>query len=230
MSDEVEQAGTEPTNTSEETQTTEAVTPEESGGTLLTGGAPDAGKPEEEGDGEKAAADESGGEDGGDDAPDVPEEYEFKAPEGVEVDKELAEAITPILQKYKFTQEMADEVNEIYANHIQKHQEASIKAFETQLDTWVKELKTDPEIGGEHFAENAGIAAEAVKELGSPELFELLDTTGVGNHPALFKFVLKVGKELAEDQPGSGATTTRVEKQDYEKLYPNMVTENPRRI
>jgi hypothetical protein len=43
------------------------------------------------------------------------------------------------------------------------------------------------------------LAGRAARELGGEEFVNLMDTTGVGNHPAFIRFNMKVGAMMAED-------------------------------
>lgn len=139
----------------------------------------------------------------------VPEEYAFTMPEGMEMDQGLTAAVSPILKELGLTQAQADKLVGVYAQHQAAQGKATQDAFTQQQDEWTKALKTDPEFGGEAFDKNAGIAAAALQKFGSPELIEFLNGTGAGNNPALVKFVWQIGKMVVEDQPGSGSAATQ---------------------
>lgn len=150
---------------------------------------------------------EADGEDKGEQG-EVPESYEFNMPEGWELDAPLVEAVSPVLKKYGVTQEDAQSLADALTNSRQAGADALAEAqaahFNQQLEDWAEELRTDNEIGGERFGENAKVARDAIEKFGSPELTQLLNETGYGNNPALFKFALNVGRFLSEDQPGRG--------------------------
>ena len=155
----------------------------------------------------------------------APEEYEFAMPEGMEMDKGMADAIGPMFKELNLSQEQANSITDAYAKQIQSHAEAQQTAFTKQLDDWASELKNDSEVGGDAFKENTGIAANAIKVLGSPELSELMESTGMGNNPAMFKFALAVGRALAEDQPGSSGIASD-ESVIENRMYPNETAVN----
>ncbi len=55
------------------------------------------------------------------------------------------------------------------------------------------------EFGSEQlFQRNMGMAHKTVKAYGDNEFVAFLEQTGLGNHPAMVKFMSKVGKELTE--------------------------------
>ena len=180
-------------------------------GTVLTGD-------QQTGEGEGAG--EGAGEGEGEGESQVPEAYEFTMPEGMELDQAMADAATPVFKELGLTQEQADKLVALQADAVQRQAEASQAAFDKQLNDWATELKNDSEFGGDAFDENAGIARTAIDKLGSEGLKDMLDSTGIGNHPELFKFCLKVGKLLSEDDPGSG-DAGEGETSIAERMYPN---------
>lgn len=164
---------------------------------------------------------DSDGEGGDSEAGEVPESYEFEMPEGMELDQGLADAVTPVFKELGLNQEQASKLTSAYAQVKQQEVQQAQADFDKQLDQWASEIKNDKEIGGEAFDANAAIARKAVDEFGSPELKDLLDNTGFGNNPHIFKFMLSVGKLLNEDQPGSGERA-REDVPTEQALYPDM--------
>ncbi len=156
----------------------------------------------------------------GNQAAEVPDTYEFNMPDGLELDAGLAEAASPVFKELGLSQDQADKLTGLMAEHQQQQAQAQADAFTQQLDSWATEIKNDAEIGGEAFEKNAAVARQAIEKLGSPELNEMLAGTGIGNHPAMFKFALAVGKLLAEDQPGSGDRAGSNGSAES-RLYPN---------
>ena len=152
--------------------------------------------------------------------PEVPDEYAFTMPEGMEMDNALAEAIGPIFKDLGLSQDQATQLVDAYAKNIQSSQAASDAAFNKQMEDWKAELKNDPDIGGDDFDKNVGIAIQAIDKFGSPELRNVLDTTGLGNNPEVIKFLHKVGSLTVEDQPGSG-NRAAAETSAEQRLYPN---------
>lgn len=175
----------------------------------------------EQQDGEQSGDADSDGEGGDSEAGEVPDSYEFEVPEGMELDQGLADAVTPVFKELGLNQEQASKLTSAYAQVKQQEAQQAQADFDKQLDQWASEIKNDKEIGGEAFDANAAIARKAVDEFGSPELKELLDTTGFGNNPHIFKFMLSVGKLLNEDQPGSGERA-REDVPTEQALYPDM--------
>jgi hypothetical protein len=151
--------------------------------------------------------------------------YEFTAPEGMELDQSLVDAATPVFQELGLTQEQADKLVGVYADRLQAQAQDAEQAFSDQLESWATELKNDKDFGGDKFEENAAIARSAIDKFGSDELRELLDSTGVGNHPAMVRFAHAIGRLVSEDQPGVGSKSGSTSSRE-ERMYPDMAQSN----
>ena len=145
----------------------------------------------------------------------VPEgDYEFKMPEGMEVDKALANRAQGVFKEMGLTQGQADKLTSMIAEQRVDDSQSGQAAYQKQIDGWVNDIKSDPDMGGDNFAKNAGVAAKAVDKFGSSELKEFFNSTGAGNHPELFRFAMNVGKTISEDQPGSGDNANQADATD----------------
>lgn len=149
--------------------------------------------------------------------PVVPDSYDLKMPEGVQLDSAAAEEFTAIAKELKLDQAAAQKLADIGAKMATRQAEAHAQLVET----WTEQVKTDKEIGGDKLDQNLGIARKAIDTFGTPELKALLNSTGLGNHPEVVKLAFKVGKAISEDRfvQGSpkGADTDMAKK-----LFPNM--------
>lgn len=131
----------------------------------------------------------------------VPESYEFKMPDGVELDSAAADEFTAIAKELKLDQAAAQKVADVGAKMAQRQAEAHAKLVET----WVEQVKTDKEFGGDKLEENLGIARKALESFGTPELRDVLNATGFGNHPEVIRAFYKMGKAVSEDRFVKGA-------------------------
>ena len=151
----------------------------------------------------------------------VPDQYEVKLDEGMELDKALLELFTPVFKDMEMTNEEVQKLaekfvpwitqkeDEIRSSMIEKHKE-TVKAWGEEA---VRQLGTDS-------ARQLGYAAKARDKFGSKEFVEMVNETGIGNHPEMVKFLVKVGKTISEDKFVDGSGT---QKADLLKiLYPTM--------
>jgi hypothetical protein len=171
----------------------------------------------------------------------VPETYDLKltvqGEDGKEaevaIDNALLETATPILKELKLTNEQANKV----AALVPKVQERLIQqqndAFAETRTQWAKQAQEDPEIGGKNWKSTQSLAAKALDHFVGPaaddkgnknEFRQLLDDTGLGNHPAMIRFCRKVGEGLAEDGTlARGSEGPRAKPDRLEALYPEDV-------
>lgn len=194
----------------------------EESGSLLTD-SPDASS-EESGDtgseettgGEEATGDETGDSEQSDT---VTTYADFDLPEGMTVDQVTLDEVTPIFKDLGLTQEQAQKLVSTYASRVQAGEQERVDAFNQLMNDWRDQSLNDKEFGGDNFQENVGIAKQALDKFGTPELSKLLEEHGVGNHPEVIRFMIKVGRLTQEDNPGNGDKSN--EKQDRVSiLYP----------
>lgn len=149
--------------------------------------------------------------------PQVPEAYEFEMPDGVEVDKAAAADLSALAKELKLDQSTAQKIADAGARMVQRQMEAHAKLVES----WVESVKADKDIGGDKLDEHLAVARKAMDTFGSPELKELLNSSGLGNHPAVIKTFWRAGRAISEDKIVTGSP--KADGQDLaSKLYPSM--------
>ena len=127
--------------------------------------------------------------------PAEPVEYAFTTPDGAApLDPKRVEAFTALAKELKLPADTAQKVVDLAAQEAK----ASAEAHTALVQSWADEVKADKTLGGDNLSASALVARKAI-DLGPPELKELLNSTGLGNHPAVFKWAHAVGKALSED-------------------------------
>lgn len=149
--------------------------------------------------------------------PQVPESYDLQMPEGIELDKASADEFTTIAKELKLDQAAAQKLADIAAKQAQRQVEAHTKLVES----WVESVKADKDIGGDKLEENLGIARKALDTFGTPELRDVLNASGLGNHPEVIRAFVKAGKAISEDKFVAGAPKGS-DTDPARKLFPNM--------
>lgn len=134
----------------------------------------------------------------------APEKYEFTAGEGVELDTEALKDFEPVARDLNLTNEQAQKLVDAYPKILAGVQQRQAEAWQAQTEQWAADVKADKEIGGDKLTANLSAAQRALEQFGDPELKEYLDSTGLGNHPALVKAFIKVGKAMSEDKVVTG--------------------------
>jgi hypothetical protein len=156
----------------------------------------------------------------------APETYDLKAPEGLEVDDGLLADLGFWARKLDLTneatQKLVDDGLKDYAELVQTRT-AAMRA------EWVAEAKADPDIGGKAFDANLEIAHKAINEVAKevPGFRELLNVSGMGDHPVMIRAWHWVGRSISEDAYVSGGDAPK-ESDDLKdpevlarRLYPD---------
>ena len=150
--------------------------------------------------GDANAADEEKKGDGKDDGGDVePKPYELHVPDGFVLDTEMVDAATPLLQKYKVTNEDAQALADLVTQKVQKEMDGFHEGNRQLVEGWKKALVSDAEIGGKNLKQNLGIGLKALNRFGDAELVQILQDSGLEYHPAVVRFFHKVGSAISED-------------------------------
>lgn len=99
---------------------------------------------------------------------------------------------------------------------LQKEAEIQAKTRQEQQETWAQQTQT---LLGERWQEEVSRAVRAADVFGGPELRQLLEETGLGNHPAIVRTFARVGKRIAEDASVAGAPGACTDKTFAQALY-----------
>lgn len=150
-----------------------------------------------------AAADPNKGEDPkGDDPkqPEIPEEYEFKLADGLEINDQMKADFTAIAKECKLTQDQADKLIELHSKILLD----LVEQGNQQKEQWMSETE---KLG---YANTAGQknAKLALDTFGGSEATKALVETGVIFNPHVFKMMCCIGELLSEDNAPEGKPPT----------------------
>jgi hypothetical protein len=99
--------------------------------------------------------------------------------------------------------------------------QAEMQQWVEQQKSWVEDAKADAEFGNDKFDESIAVAVKARDSFGTSEFNEMLDSSGLGNHPEMIRFLHRVGKAISENSVIVGGTTTSQLTREA-VLYPSM--------
>lgn len=137
----------------------------------------------------------------------APEAYtDFTLPEGMDMDVGTLDAFKGLAKELNIPQEAAQKLIDLQTTLVAKQADAYQQAVVAQGQKWAAEVKNDPELGGENYDKSVASAIKVIQSFGDPALTELLNDSGLGNHPALFKFCHRISAAISEDKfvmPGS---------------------------
>ena len=130
----------------------------------------------------------------------APEAYEFKAPEGGRLDEQVLGELSSVAKDLDLSQGAAQQLVDRLAPKIAERQAAEQQRVLTEARTeWVSLAKADTEFGGEKFDQNLAVAKKALDAFGTPQLRELLKSSGLGDHPELIRAFYRAGKQISQD-------------------------------
>lgn len=151
--------------------------------------------------------------------PEVPEKYEFKMAEGVQMDEAAVEAYSEFAKEAGLSQEAAQKLIDKLAPTMQTRM---TEAVQQARNAWGESARTDKEFGGDKLQENLAVAKKAIDAFGTPELRTLLNESGLGNHPEIIRAFYRAGKAISEDKfVPAGAKVPGGSKDLAKSLYPN---------
>lgn len=145
----------------------------------------------------------------------VPEKYEaFKDSEGNSYDPEQVADFAAVAKELGLSQEKAQKMFGVMRPAADKYvREEHMK----RVEGWVKASQEDKEFGGSGFKANLGVAAKAYKEFATPELRQLLDQSGLGNHPEMIRLFYRIGQKVSQDTGVTGAGAPEPKR----RMFPN---------
>lgn len=148
-------------------------------------------------------------------------EYKFDMPEGIEIDSGSVTEFTALAKELNISPDAAKKIVDLEVKRVQ----AQVEAHNATITEWATQAQNDPEIGGAKFDENVALARTAIDTFGSPELKQLLNETGFGNHPEIVKLAVRIGKAISEDKFVKGAradTPINTDEARAQSMYPTM--------
>lgn len=148
----------------------------------------------------------------------VPEKYEIKAPEGVELDPVVIGKITPIFKEVGLTNAQAQKMVDLHTELLKEINDKAATNFKSFLESSAKE--TMDALGNNAKAELAYVAK--VKNLFSPETLEILNASGMGNQKSFIFDLAKIGRMFSEEKLVDTGKGSAGQMDAAEKLYPNM--------
>lgn len=140
----------------------------------------------------------------------APESYEFKAPEGVELNPALLGEFEGLARELNMPQNEAQAIVERMTPKIQARMQAQqIEIMAQARADWLQQIEADAEIGGAAKQASQASAAKALHQFGTPELRVLLKDSGLEAHPEVVRFFSRAGKAISEDSFVSGRPPTK---------------------
>ena len=143
----------------------------------------------------------------------VPESYEFKIAEGIEMTDAMKDEFTAIAREIKLTQEQADKLIDLHSKRVLD----MVSQVEAQHQQWMNETHRL----GYDSKQGTADAKLALDTFGGGEAINVLMESGVIYHPAVFKMFKEIGSLLQEDTAPQGQSTNPAPKDLGDIFFPN---------
>ncbi len=154
----------------------------------------------------------------------APEKYEdFALPEGMDVEDSTLQSFIPLAKELNLDQGQAQKLVDYEAGRVQEMITAQEKVWGDLRQEWRTATKSDKEIGGPAFDESLAAGKTFLREYGTPELLEALNSTGMGDHPEFIRAFARAGKAMKEDALSTGGPGD-AKLSPEQILYPNQTS------
>jgi hypothetical protein len=154
----------------------------------------------------------------------VPEEYKFEMPKEFSLSEDKKSALTSLFKESKLTQEEADKFVKMAVEHSQDIVTKMTDMWDGQKSQWLDELKADQELGGSNYDATITRAKRALSRFGSDALLDVLAQTGLGNNPAVARFLVAVDRKTSEDMAVMGGPAAK-SKRPADVMYADSMPE-----
>jgi len=149
--------------------------------------------------------------------------FELKLPEGSKLDANYLQSIEALAKEKGWTNERAQEaVDERHAALTEFEAQQSQALADLNDKTWKDELMKDSEVGGQKFEESGHLAMKGAEWAFGKEFAEELKSLKLNHHPKLFKGLVKIGRERANDKIVMPNQITKGTTRPEEAWYPSM--------
>jgi hypothetical protein len=130
----------------------------------------------------------------------LPEKYEFKLPDGYVADEALSAEAQAFFKEHKMSPAQAQAAIDMHGKILSMQS----KQWLDTVKSWGEAAKADPVLTKGGFDQTMGVVGSTVGEYGDAEFRALMNSTGVGNHPAMLRFIAKLGAAVGEGKAPAG--------------------------
>ncbi len=165
----------------------------------------------------------------------LPTYESFKLPDGVTADEKGLGEFTGILAEIELAKgdhaKMQEAGQKLVDRHIaevqsalQRQSDFFVEAFTKQKSEWKTATENDQEIGGNRLNTSLGAANEFIRTHGGSaeqqqEFRDLMEKSGIGNHPAMIRMLAKANVAMREGKPLPAFKPESAPKSKIERRY-----------
>ena len=154
--------------------------------------------------------------------PKTPEEYGIVKPailpDGVEWKEDLAKEFSSLSHSLGLNKVQAGKLSAWYIDKISSDAQQNNQKLAERVEFGKSEAKKEIEKEwGPDYQRRITVARRGLKALGDEGLVELLDTSGLGNHPSFLKLFYSLGQKYAEDGMIDGSVEGAISPDEAKK-------------
>ncbi|MGV1869722.1 hypothetical protein [Agrobacterium rosae] len=151
----------------------------------------------------------------------VPEDgkYDIKLADGIELDAALLEKASPVMKEIGLTNAQATKLAGVLAETRKAEFDALSERHQKITTDWQNEIKADKDFGGDNLDGSLNNANRVIATFGDDAFRRDLTEIGMGNHPGLFRLLVRVGNALSDDKPASSETPAAPPKAPEQAMY-----------
>lgn len=160
----------------------------------------------------------------------------FVLPEGLSLDETRAKEFTDILSnlevktkaEHALLQEFGQKAVDFHVaevkNLLEANNKASFDAWENTKNEWKESFMSDPELGGNRWQTTVNSALDFIRTHGGndkqqSEFRDLMNLSGVGNHPAMIRLLSNAGRNMSEGRPLAAQSPVSAPKSKVATMY-----------
>jgi hypothetical protein len=140
--------------------------------------------------------------------------FSLRPPEGLDIDPAMLAEAAPIFREVGLDNDGANKLMPLAGKLVERFAASQNDEFRVTKTGWAAQAKADPSIGGANWPETERLVAKALNAVGAgkgSELRDLLDQSGLGNHPAMIRAFRHFGTLVgARKGPAPKLTTEQV--------------------
>jgi len=158
------------------------------------------------------------------------QEYSLQMPEGIQLDRDLLNAAAPVMREAGISVDQANKLVPLVTQVQERFQQSQLDQLLVVQADWARETKSDPQLGGKNLPETVRLVGRALEAGGAAaknhEVRELLNESGLGNHPAFVRLFRNLGAEIErlrgkEGNPVRESTREAETRRWQQSVYPN---------
>lgn len=162
--------------------------------------------------------------------------YELTFPEGVTFDQEKLGTFTKEIGEFekltkadhaevqKFAQQLVDRHISEVKETVERATKVAQEYWEKKSQEWRESFEKDPEIGGNRRDTTISAVHQFIRKFGGTEdqqkeIYNLLDTSRLGNHPAMLRLLSTANVAKQEGRPVPATTPVPAKKSITQRMY-----------